>query len=175
MFQNYLSYSLSAGTDDKAVAGGFDDCSGYDMKVIYAKNSLDLSEEPSQEPKVSAGHSNEAGYHFRNELLIWEDNAGRRPSFFKQFLDLRRVEWTELMHEPDSRVELRKASDPLLNARHAYEHHAGCALVKDGPHLFEAVHLKAIRLIHQDQGRRIRYRSLFRSIFLISLEVGWIY
>ena len=81
------------------------------MKVIYAENSLDLSEEPSQEPEVSAGHPNEAGYLFRNELLVREDNAGRRPSFFKQFLDLRRVERTELMYEPDTRVELRKTSD----------------------------------------------------------------
>jgi hypothetical protein len=43
-----LSYSALAGTDDKAVAGGFDDCSGDDMKVIDAENSLDLSEEPRQ-------------------------------------------------------------------------------------------------------------------------------
>jgi hypothetical protein len=55
------------------------------------------------------------------------------------------------MHEPDARVELRKTSDPFFNSRHAYEHHAGRALVEDGSHLFEAVHPKAIRLIHQDQ------------------------
>ena len=102
MFQNYLSYPALARTDDEAVAGGFDDCSGDDMKVIYAENSLDLSEEPSQEPEVSAGHPNEARYHFRNELLVREYNAGRRPLFFKQFLDLRRVERTELMYEPDA-------------------------------------------------------------------------
>jgi hypothetical protein len=102
VFQNYLSYPALARTDDEAVAGGFDDCSGDDMKVIYAENSLDLSEEPSQEPEVSAGHSNQARYHFRNELLVREDNAGRRPLFFKQFLDLRRAERTELMYEPDA-------------------------------------------------------------------------
>jgi hypothetical protein len=55
------------------------------------------------------------------------------------------------MYEPDARVELRKTSDPFLDARHAYEHHASRALAKDGPHLFETVHLKAIRLVHQDQ------------------------
>ena len=43
MFQNYLSYSALARTDEEAVAGGFDDCGGDDMKVIYAENSLDLS------------------------------------------------------------------------------------------------------------------------------------
>jgi len=47
-------------------------------------------------------------------------------------------------YEPDARVELRKTSDPFLDARHAYEHHASRALVKDGPHLFETVHLKDI-------------------------------
>lgn len=76
-----MSYSVLAGTDDKAVAGGFDDCSGDDVEVIYAENSFDLSEEPSQEPEVSAFHPNEAGYHFWSELLVWEDDAGGRPSF----------------------------------------------------------------------------------------------
>jgi hypothetical protein len=80
-FENYLSYSALAGTDDEAVAGGFNDRSRDDMKVIHAENSLDLSEEPSQKPEISAAHPNEARYHFRNELLVWEDNAGRRPSF----------------------------------------------------------------------------------------------
>ncbi|MCU1226000.1 MAG: hypothetical protein JWQ42_4093, partial [Edaphobacter sp.] len=164
MFQNYLSYSALAGTDDEAVAGGFNDRSRDDMKVIHAENSLDRSEEPSQKSEISAAHPNEARYHFRNELLVREDNAGRCPSFFKQFLDLRRVERTELMYESNARVELRKTSDPLLYARHAYEHHAGRALVKDGSHLFETVHLEAIGLIHQDQGGRISYCSLFRSI-----------
>jgi hypothetical protein len=150
VFQNYLSYSVLTGTDDKAVAGGLDDCSGDGMKVIYAENALDLSEKPSQEPEISASHPNEARYHFRDELLVGEDNSGRRPTIFKQILDLRRVEWTELMYESDARVELRKTSYPFLNSRHSHEHHTGCALVKDGPHLFETVHLKTIRLIHQD-------------------------
>jgi hypothetical protein len=30
------------------------------------------------------------------------------------------------------------------------------------PHLFETVHLKAIRLVHQDQGGGIRHCPLFR-------------
>lgn len=120
MFQNYFSYSALAGTDDEAIAGGFNDCRRDDMKVIHAENSLDLSEEPSQKSEISAAHPNEARYHFWNELLVREDNAGRRPSFFKQFLDLRCVERTELMDEPDARVELRKTSDPLLYTRHAY-------------------------------------------------------
>lgn len=47
-FENYLSYSALAGSDDKAVVGGFDDSGGDDMKVRYAEDSLDLSEEPGQ-------------------------------------------------------------------------------------------------------------------------------
>jgi hypothetical protein len=93
MFQNYLSYSVLTRTDDKAAADGLDDCSGPDMKVIYAENTLDLSEKPSQEPEVSASHPNEARYHFRDELLVREYNSGRRPTIFEQILDLRRVEW----------------------------------------------------------------------------------
>jgi hypothetical protein len=79
------------------------------------------------------------------------------------------------MDEPDARVELRKTSDPFLYTRHAYEHHAGRAFVKDRSHLFETVHLETIGLIHQDQGGRISYCPLFRSIFLIGFEVGWIH
>jgi hypothetical protein len=55
------------------------------MKVIHAENSLDLGEESRQEPEISSGHPNEACYYFRNELPVREDNAGRRPSFFKTF------------------------------------------------------------------------------------------
>jgi hypothetical protein len=69
-FENYLSYSALARTDDEAVAGGFNDRSRDDMKVIHAENSLDLSEEPRQKPEISADHPNEASYHFRNELLV---------------------------------------------------------------------------------------------------------
>jgi hypothetical protein len=72
-----LSYSALARADDEAVTGGFNDRSRDDMKVIHAENSLDLGEESRQEL--------EACYYFRNKLLVREDNAGRRPSFFKTF------------------------------------------------------------------------------------------
>ena len=145
------------------------------MKVIHAENSLDLSKQSSQKPEVSSGHPNEACYDFGNKLFVRKDDAGGSPLFFEQFLNLRCIKRTELMHEPDARIELRKTSDPLLNARHAYEHHAGLALVKDRPHLFEAVHLKPVRLIHQDQSGRVTYRPLFRPVFLEGLEVGWVH
>jgi hypothetical protein len=56
VFQRYLSYWVLSRTNDKAVAGGFDNCSRDDMKVVHAENSLDLSEESSQKPEVSSGH-----------------------------------------------------------------------------------------------------------------------
>jgi len=62
--------SALAGTDDEDIAGGFNDRSRDDMKVIHAENSLDLSEEPRQKPEISADHPNVASYHFRNELLV---------------------------------------------------------------------------------------------------------
>jgi hypothetical protein len=55
------------------------------MKVIHAVDSLDLGEESRQESEISSGHPNEACHYFRNELLVREDKAGRRPSFFKTF------------------------------------------------------------------------------------------
>jgi hypothetical protein len=52
VFQRYLSYRVLSRTNDKVVAGGFDNCSRDDMKVIHAENSLDLSEESSQKPSI---------------------------------------------------------------------------------------------------------------------------
>ncbi|MCU1225090.1 MAG: hypothetical protein JWQ42_3183 [Edaphobacter sp.] len=45
------------------------------MKVFHAENALDLSEEPSQKPEISAAHPIETRYHFRNDLLVREDNT----------------------------------------------------------------------------------------------------
>jgi hypothetical protein len=42
VFQNYLSYSALARADDEAVAGGFNDRSRDDMKVIHADVGLHL-------------------------------------------------------------------------------------------------------------------------------------
>ena len=60
--------------------------------IIHAATSLDLSERSSQEPQVSSGHPNKARYDFRNELFVREDDAGRGPSPFEQFLDLSCIE-----------------------------------------------------------------------------------
>jgi hypothetical protein len=101
VFQNYLSYSALARADDEAVTGGFNDRSRDVMKVIHAENSLDLGEESRQELEISSGHPNEACYYFRNKLLVREDNAGRRPSFFKTFrsaLDARSLRQIILKH-----------------------------------------------------------------------------
>ena len=42
--ENQLAELFRGRSDHKAGAGGFDDCSGDDMEVIYVENSLDLSE-----------------------------------------------------------------------------------------------------------------------------------
>jgi hypothetical protein len=174
MFQNYLACLASAGPNHEAVPCRFDDCIRDEMKVVHTQNSLDLSEKSSQEPKVSSGHPYEASYDFWDELFVRECDAGGPPSPFEQFLHLRCIERTELMHKTNTRVELRKAGDALLNSRHADEDHTGSALVKDRSHLFEAVHLKAIGLVDQDQSGRIRNCPLFGLISLIRFKVGWI-
>jgi hypothetical protein len=48
------------------------------MKVVDTENPLDLSEKSGQEPEVSAGHPNEARYHFRHQLFVRKCDAGRQ-------------------------------------------------------------------------------------------------
>jgi hypothetical protein len=79
------------------------------MKVVDAEDPLDLSEKSSQESEVSSGHPYEAHYDLRDELLVRQRDSGWRPSPFKQFLNLSRIERTKLVHEPDARVELRES------------------------------------------------------------------
>jgi hypothetical protein len=75
------------------------------------------------------------------------------------------------MHKADTRVELRESGDSLLNAGHADEHQAGCALVEDGSHLLKTIHMKSVGLVHQDQSGRIHNCPLFDLILLIRFEV----
>jgi hypothetical protein len=72
------------------------------VQVVDAENPLDLSEEASQESEITSRHPNEARDHFREELLVGELDSGRRPSAFKQILNLRCIERTELMNETDA-------------------------------------------------------------------------
>ena len=83
MFQNYLSYSALAGTDDKAIAGGFDDCSGDDMKVIYAENSLDLSVAWSVMWRKSLSAIWRKGKSFRSDLSDYETVSCRRDDVLR--------------------------------------------------------------------------------------------
>lgn len=59
------------------------------------------------------------------------------------------------MDESNARIKLGKAGDALLDTRHPDEDHAHGTFVKDRSHLFDAVHLQAIGLIHKDQRGRI--------------------
>jgi pimeloyl-ACP methyl ester carboxylesterase len=61
-------------------------------------------------------------------------------------LSAKLVQGPELVHEADSGIELREASDPLFDAGHADQHHADAAIVKDRPDCFKAVHVQSILL-----------------------------
>src|SRR5882724_2680314 len=117
------------------------------MKVVDTQNALDLSEESSQESEVPTGHPDETCYDLRDELFFWKRDAGRRPSLFEQLLHLSIVEGPKFMNKPDAGVELRKARHAFFDTRHADQDHASGTLVKDGSHLFEAVHLESIGLV----------------------------
>src|SRR5258708_8276039 len=78
------------------------------------------------------------------------------------------------MDETDTRIGLRKSGYALLDAGHADQHHTGGSLVEDRSHLFEAVHLEAIGLVHKDQSSRVRHCSLFSLVLLVRLKVCWI-
>jgi hypothetical protein len=75
-----------------------------------------LSEESSQKPEDSSGHPNEACDDLWNKSFVGKDDAGGCPLFLKELLNLRCIEWAELMHEPDARIERRKMNDPFLNS-----------------------------------------------------------
>jgi len=111
------------------------------MKVIHAENPLDLSQQSSEEPEVSSRHPDEARYDVREELFVGKCDLGRCPFLFEQFLHLGRFERSEFVNEPDSRIELRKTGDSLLNTGHPDDNHSGAALVKNRSHLFEVIHL----------------------------------
>jgi hypothetical protein len=79
------------------------------------------------------------------------------------------------MNETDTRVELRKASDALLDAGHADQDHAHVAAVEDGPHLFETVHLQSVGLIDDDEVSRIGNLLLASLIVLVGLKIDRVY
>jgi pimeloyl-ACP methyl ester carboxylesterase len=87
-------------------------------------------------------------------------------------LSAKLVQGPELVHEADSGIELREASDPLFDAGHADQHHADAAIVKDRPDCFKTVHVQSICFIHEDQSRWIRHGSLERLETFEGLEVG---
>jgi len=54
------------------------------------------------------------------------------------------------MDETNTRIELRKSRYALLDVGHSDQHHTGGSLVEDRSHLFKAIHMEAIRLVHKD-------------------------
>lgn len=59
-----------------------------------------------------------------------------------------------------------KPSDALFNPWHTDENQAGSVLVENGSHLFEAIHLESIGLVHKDQSSRVTDCSLLGLILL---------
>jgi hypothetical protein len=149
VFQNYLSYSALAGTDEEAVAGGFNDRSRDDMKVIYVENSLDLSEEPSQKPEISIFDEGTAGM-----VLIGMPGIEKRVARFPQFYS--RIGFVHEFRPLDA-SQVQELLEKRISSVRDYSSGG------DRPH--PPTH----------QGGRISYCSLFRSIFLIGFEVGWIH
>jgi hypothetical protein len=99
-------------------------------------------------------------------------NAYRGPALLQELLHLDRIECAEFVNEDNSGVELRESSYALLDFRHADQDHPCLVLVKDGPHLFETVHLQPVRLVDDDECRRVRNCFLTGLIEFKRLEVG---
>ena len=82
----------------EAIPSRFNDCGRDQMQVIYAENALDLGKEASQKSEISSCHPNQARDHIWKELFIWQMDTCGHPSTFKQVLNLRCIEWTELVY-----------------------------------------------------------------------------
>jgi len=105
--------------DDKAVSNCLDDFDRDNLGVVDAHDAFNLGEQPCEKSQVASGHTNQACYDFGGEAAVSYGNAGWCPASFKKALYLGSAKRPELMNEADTRVELRKASDALLDAGHA--------------------------------------------------------
>ena len=122
--------------------------------------------------KFPALNPNEAGDDLWREHFVGQRDTSRYPALLKELGDLHFVERPKLMNESDPGVELWESSDPLLDARHADEHHTNPSFIEDRAHGLETVHLKSISLIDQNECRRIRYCSFHGLEMLERLEVS---
>ena len=82
-------------------------------------------------------------------------NTNRSPKLLQQNLDVSICQRPEFVYEANPRVKLWKASDALLDARHADQDHAHVAAIEDGAHLFEAIHVQPVGTIDDDEGTRV--------------------
>jgi len=76
------------------------------------------------------------------------------------------------VHEPDTRIELRVSSHPLLYSRHSNQYKTNASRIEDCSHLLKTDHLKAIGLIHENQPCRITNTLLLRNVLLTNCSVG---
>src|SRR5450755_341652 len=59
-----------------------------------------------------------------------------RPALLQQLADLGRTQWAKLMHESNSRVELRITRQPLLQSGNADQNQPNLPLVENRPDLW---------------------------------------
>jgi hypothetical protein len=83
------------------------------MKVIHAENSLDLSEEPSQKPEISAAHPNEASLSLPERVARSEGQRRQASIVFQAILGL------ETRRADGTHVRTRYASRTAENERPA--------------------------------------------------------
>ena len=66
--------------DDQTVSRCLVDFLRNDGEIIHLQHALDLSEEAGQQPKVAAGHSDQAGNNIRCQHFIGKRDADRYPA-----------------------------------------------------------------------------------------------
>jgi hypothetical protein len=89
------------------------------LGVVHAQDAFNLGEQPCEKSQVASGHTNQARYDFGVRPLSGRVTPGGVQHRSRRALYLGSAKRPELMNEADTRVELRKASDALLDAGHA--------------------------------------------------------
>ena len=80
----------------------FDNRIRYEGQLIHVKDAFDLSQKSRQEPETSTSHADQACDYFRDKLFGWQFDTSRRPSAFKQLLELRSIQRPELMNKSNA-------------------------------------------------------------------------
>ena len=77
------------------------------------------------------------------------------------------------MNKTDPRVELRIASQSLLQTRHTNQYQADASRIEDRSHLLKTGHFKAIGFIHQNESGRVTNGALLVRVLAADLSERW--